>query len=81
MSAATHADVLFVKNKPDNDLGRYCDRKGYPYKLFKDWTQIKADVEQIIKGEAQPKEIMTDLGKTTGKTPAQLEEEAKKPLA
>lgn len=77
MSAATHADVLFVKDKPDNDLGRYCDRKGYPYKLFKDWTQIKANVQSIIAGEKQPKEIMSDLGKTTGKTPEQLEAEAK----
>ncbi len=45
--------------------GTYCDNKGYPYKLFNDWTQIKADVEKIISGQVQPKEIMTDLGKTT----------------
>lgn len=81
MSAATHADVLFVKDKPDNDLGRYCDRKGYPYKLFKDWTQIQAAVEGIIQGKVQPKEITTDLGKTTGKTPEQLEAEFNKKAA
>ena len=32
MSAAQHADVLFVKNKEGNDLADYCKDKGYPFK-------------------------------------------------
>lgn len=73
MSAAQHADILFVKDKKDNDLGKYCDKKGFPYKLFKDWNEIKGIVSDIIEGKVEPKEAMTDNGLATKK-----EEEYKK---
>ena len=39
MSAARHADVLFVKKKPgaDNDLHAFCIREGIPHVLFEDF--------------------------------------------
>lgn len=51
MSAARHADVLFVKDRKDNDLKTYCDTHKIKYTLFKDWTVVKAMVEKIISGE------------------------------
>ncbi|UZJ52896.1 hypothetical protein CBS101457_002216 [Exobasidium rhododendri] len=51
MSAASHADVLFVKDRKDNDLKTYCDKHKIKYTLFKDWTVVKAMVEKIVSGE------------------------------
>ncbi|KAJ7254817.1 HAD-like domain-containing protein, partial [Mycena rebaudengoi] len=41
MSAARHADVLFVKKKDDgeNDLAAYCKREGIRHILFADFSQ------------------------------------------
>ena len=47
MSAARHADVLFVKDKKDNDLATYCDKHGIKYHLFKDWTEPKQMLEKV----------------------------------
>ena len=47
MSAANHADVLFVKDKKDNDLKTYCDKYNIKYTLFKDWSVVKDMVEKV----------------------------------
>lgn len=47
MSAASHADVLFVKDKQDNDLATYCENRKIGYHLFKDWTVVKAMLEKV----------------------------------
>ena len=47
MSAARHADVLFVKDKKDNDLATYCDNNKIGYHLFKDWTIPKKMLEDV----------------------------------
>lgn len=51
MSAARHADVLFVKDKQDNDLKTYCDKYNIKYTLFKDWSVVQDVVEKIVSGE------------------------------
>jgi len=60
LSAAKHADVLFVKTKPggDNDLAAYCVREGIPHVIFHDFSQAQAMVESIVKGEKTKEEIM-----------------------
>ncbi|KAK0522740.1 hypothetical protein OC842_006374 [Tilletia horrida] len=58
MSAARHADVLFVKDQEDNDLAVYCRRHEIPFKLFKDWTVIRDEVAKVLEGKAKPAEIM-----------------------
>ncbi|PWN45056.1 hypothetical protein IE81DRAFT_320653 [Ceraceosorus guamensis] len=51
MSAARHADVLFVKDKKDNDLKTYVDKYKIPYTLFKDFSVVQDLVEKIVSGE------------------------------
>ncbi|KAL9934973.1 hypothetical protein V8E36_006049 [Tilletia maclaganii] len=58
MSAARHADVLFVKDQKDNDLATYCRKNGIPFKLFKDWTVIRDEVKKVLDGQVQPKDVM-----------------------
>ena len=58
MSAARHADVLFVKKKPgaDNDLAAYCTREGIPHVLFSDFARALVAVRSIVEGEKTPAE-------------------------
>ncbi|KAE8256075.1 hypothetical protein A4X13_0g2822 [Tilletia indica] len=58
MSAARHADCLFVKDQKDNDLAVYCRKNEIPFKLFRDWTVIRDEVEKVLDGKAKPAEIM-----------------------
>lgn len=54
LSAAQHADVLFVKvtgiDDKDN-LKRHCDKTGIPYIPFRDFRVAKTIVGQIVRGE------------------------------
>lgn len=54
LSAAQHADVLFVKvtgiDEKDN-LKRHCDKAGIPYIPFFDFHVAKTIVGQIVRGE------------------------------
>ena len=59
MSAARHADVLFVKDKDDNDLKRFCDNNKIGYHLFKDWTIPKAHIDQLLRGEITQEQLVT----------------------
>jgi len=58
MSAAKHADVLFVKEKPDgeNDLATYCTRENIPHVLFADFSKALPVVRSIVQGEKTPEE-------------------------
>lgn len=53
MSAARHADVLFVKKKPgaDNDLAAYCTREGISHVLFEDFDRALGVVKKVVEGE------------------------------
>lgn len=60
MSAAKHADVLFVKIKPgpENDLHEYCKKEGIPHVLFPNFSQALADVKAIVTGEKTKEEVL-----------------------
>jgi 2,3-diketo-5-methylthio-1-phosphopentane phosphatase len=59
MSAAAHADVLFVKYKDDeNDLAAYCRREGIKHILFKDFSEALPIVESVVKGKKTVLEVL-----------------------
>lgn len=60
MSAARHADVLFVKAKQDNDLATYCDNHKIGYHLFEDWTVPKKMLQQVMNGEMPLEKFITN---------------------
>ena len=53
ISAARHADLLFVKAKPggENDLAAYCTREGITHVLFEDFSQVLPVVQAVVSGE------------------------------
>ncbi|KZT69988.1 hypothetical protein DAEQUDRAFT_725974 [Daedalea quercina L-15889] len=60
MSAAKHADVLFVKQKEDgeNDLHQYCVRQGIPHILFSNFSRAHNIVRQVVEGKLSVKEAL-----------------------
>ena len=60
MSAARHADVLFVKEKPDgeNDLAAYCTRERIPHILFADFGRALGVVSAIVEGRTSAKQAL-----------------------
>ena len=60
MSAARHADVLFVKQKLDgeNDLAAFCRREGIPHILFEDFSHALRVVGAIVEGTTSPAEAL-----------------------
>ncbi|KAI0026798.1 HAD-like domain-containing protein [Vararia minispora EC-137] len=53
LSAARHADMLFVKTKPggENDLAKYCKRENIPHVLFSDFSAALVAVKSVVSGE------------------------------
>jgi 2-hydroxy-3-keto-5-methylthiopentenyl-1-phosphate phosphatase len=64
MSAAKHADVLFVKTKEDgeNDLHAYCDREGIKHILFPNFSHALNVVKDIVEGKTTPAHAL-EVGK------------------
>lgn len=62
MSAAKHADVLFVKQKEDgeNDLHTYCDRQGIKHILFSDFGKALPIVQSVVDGSKTVSEVLSD---------------------
>lgn len=60
MSAARHADVLFVKQKPgaDNDLAAYCTREGIQHVLFEDFDRALGVIKKVVDGEFTVKDAL-----------------------
>ncbi|KAF7300548.1 hypothetical protein HMN09_00939700 [Mycena chlorophos] len=60
MSAARHADVLFVKQKGDgeNDLAVYCTREGIPHIIFSDFSEALGVVKSVVSGEKTAREVL-----------------------
>ncbi|KAI9431951.1 HAD-like domain-containing protein [Lactarius indigo] len=58
LSAAKHADVLFVKEKSDgeNDLATYCKRESISHVLFPDFSKALPVVRSIVEGAKTPEE-------------------------
>lgn len=61
MSAAKHADVLFVKTKPggDNDLAAYCNREGIRHILFQNFSEALPVVQSVVEGKRSVDEALT----------------------
>ncbi|KDQ09888.1 hypothetical protein BOTBODRAFT_36700 [Botryobasidium botryosum FD-172 SS1] len=62
MSAARHADVLFVKNDKGeglNDLAEYCKMEGIKHILFKDFSQALPIVQSVVKGEKTAEQVLS----------------------
>ncbi|KZP26899.1 hypothetical protein FIBSPDRAFT_781300 [Athelia psychrophila] len=59
LSAARHADVLFVKSKDDeNDLAAYCRKEGIKHIIFKDFGEALPIVESVVKGEKSVADVL-----------------------
>lgn len=63
MSAARHADVLFVKLKDDgeNDLHTYCTNEGIPHLVFRNFEGALETVKSIVTGEHTKEEILAKV--------------------
>ena len=64
MSAAEHADVLFVKQKGDggNGLATYCTRQGIRHILFSEFSEALPIVQSVVKGEKSVNDVLS-IGK------------------
>ncbi|KAH7904843.1 HAD-like domain-containing protein [Hygrophoropsis aurantiaca] len=59
MSAAQHADVLFVKvNQTHNDLAMYCENNGIQHIKFTSFADAAPVVEAIVKGQLDAKKAL-----------------------
>ncbi|THH17086.1 hypothetical protein EW146_g3658 [Bondarzewia mesenterica] len=61
MSAAKHADVLFVKLKPDgdSDLAKFVVAENIPHVTFTDFSKALGVVHSIVSGEKTKEEVLT----------------------
>ncbi|THH03060.1 hypothetical protein EW145_g6563 [Phellinidium pouzarii] len=60
MSAARHADVLYVKTIEgnENDLHAYCTREGIKHVPFTDFSQALESVQSIVTGVRTKEEVL-----------------------
>jgi len=67
MSAAKHADVLFVKlnENGESDLATYCDQQGIKNIKFKDFSQALPIVNAIVSGAITVMEAL-EVGNASG---------------
>lgn len=70
MSAAKHADLLFVKLRGDNDLHVYCKREKIPHIVFHDFNGALEIVKSVVEGaeslrrELEAKEITIPISES-----------------
>ncbi|KAI0314356.1 HAD-like domain-containing protein [Amylostereum chailletii] len=66
MSAAKHADLLFVKEKPygDNDLADHCQREGIKHLIFTNFAQAVPVVQSIVEGKKSTEDWL-NVGRCT----------------
>ncbi|KAL1948673.1 hypothetical protein VTO73DRAFT_10479 [Trametes versicolor] len=62
MSAARHANVLYVKQKEggDNDLAAYCRRESIPHILFEDFGHALRSVSAIVEGKKSAQDALAE---------------------
>jgi 2,3-diketo-5-methylthio-1-phosphopentane phosphatase len=60
ISAAKHADVLFVKEKPggENDLAAYCTRERIRHVLFEDFSKALPIVQSVVEGQKTVNDVV-----------------------
>lgn len=63
ISAAKHADLLFVKYKPggENDLAAYCKREGIKHVLFENFAEALKVVQSVVAGEQTIDQVVSTL--------------------
>jgi len=61
ISAAKHADLLFVKHKRDgdNDLAAYCKREGIKHALFENFAEALKVVQAVVSGEETINQVVS----------------------
>ncbi|KAF5311005.1 hypothetical protein D9619_007738 [Psilocybe cf. subviscida] len=61
ISAAKHADLLFVKTKEDgeNDLSVYCEREGIKHHLIKTFGEALPVVQDIVEGRKTIQDVLS----------------------
>jgi len=61
MSAAKHADILFVKRTEsgEDDLAQYCVREGIRHILFDDFSKAFPIVQSVVVGEKTVDEVLS----------------------
>ncbi|EAU89687.1 hypothetical protein CC1G_10714 [Coprinopsis cinerea okayama7 len=66
ISAARHADLLFVKAKADgeNDLAAYCQRENIKHVMFSDFSQAIPVVASVVNGEKAVDEVIAAANTT-----------------
>ena len=64
MSAAAHADLLFVKTKyyGENDLHEYCKREKIPHVLIGSFAEAMPLVQEIVEGKKTVQEVIKEKG-------------------
>ncbi|KAL7412702.1 HAD-like domain-containing protein [Mrakia frigida] len=60
LSAAKHADLLFVKDKLDgeNDLADYCIKEGIKHKMFVSFDDALVDLKSVVEGKRTVAEVL-----------------------
>jgi 2-hydroxy-3-keto-5-methylthiopentenyl-1-phosphate phosphatase len=60
ISAAKHADLLFVKTEADgeNDLAVYCKREKIKHIVFDEFSKVLPVVDSIVKGTKTIQELV-----------------------
>ena len=54
-SAATETDLLFAKK--GKDLITFCERDGFPFTTFEDWSSIMATTKELYDGKTTLKAV------------------------
>ncbi len=64
MSAAKHADLLFVKLKGDgeNDLHEYCKTEGINHVLFYNFSEALDVVSSVVEGKETVASVLEKKG-------------------
>lgn len=67
MSAAEHADVLFIRLKEngESDLATYCDQQGIKHIKFEDFSQALPIVKAVVSGVITVTEAL-EVGSASG---------------
>lgn len=65
MSAAEHADLLFVKRMAngDSDLARYVKAQGISHVTFRDFTNVLDKVKAVVLGETSVENVLEEAAK------------------
>ncbi|KAG7531343.1 hypothetical protein FFLO_04404 [Filobasidium floriforme] len=60
MSAAAHADLLFVKEMAngDSDLATYCKEKDIPHVSFRDFNKVLEVVQTVVTGKSSVSSVL-----------------------